>query len=346
MKNLNNLIKTMNQNQVLISDPMSLYYLMGEHFEVGERFISLLICKDSEPVLFLNSLFSTNLPLKVIKFSDSDEIYEVVKGYLIEGPLGIDGSMPFRFSSKFMVNHTLYDGSFIIEKARRIKSKDEQEAMRIASSVNDEIMNKVVESIKIGMTEQELASLIYKFQTTDPVKKPSFEPIALFSENAADPHGIPSDRKLKENDMVLIDMGGMVNGYASDMTRCFFMGDNPELESIYEIVLKAQQSAINAVEIGKPLSSIDIAARSVIEEAGYGPYFLHRTGHGIGLEAHENLDVSSVNHTLIEPGMCFSIEPGIYLEGIGGVRIEDLITITENGVEVLNTYPKNLMKLK
>ena len=165
--------------------------------------------------------------------------------------------------------------------------------------------------------------------------------MVLFSENAADPHGEPSDRKYKLGDSVLVDMGGFYQGYASDMTRTF-ISDNPLHQKIYKIVCEANQAALNMIKPGVSFAQIDHAARQVITKHGYGPYFVHRTGHGIGIECHEYPDVSSDNDLIVKEGMCFSIEPGIYLNDKIGVRVEDLVYVSQEGAIVLNHYPKLL----
>ena len=157
------------------------------------------------------------------------------------------------------------------------------------------------------------------------------------------PHAVPSEKKLEPGDFVTMDFGCRYHGYCSDMTRTFFTGEPSEEErKVYELVRQAQAAAEALVKPGVRLCDIDAAARDLITEAGYGPYFNHRLGHFIGLEDHEAGDVSAVNEKVVAPGMCFSIEPGIYLPGKFGVRIEDLVLVTEDGCEVLNHYPHEL----
>ncbi|MCR5067928.1 MAG: M24 family metallopeptidase, partial [Erysipelotrichaceae bacterium] len=165
-------------------------------------------------------------------------------------------------------------------------------------------------------------------------------PIVAFGKNAADPHHMSDDTVLQEHQQVLIDMGSHYKGYCSDMTRTFLQKDDPKTEEIYDIVLKANLAAEAAVRPGVRFCDVDRAARKVIEDAGYGPYFTHRTGHGIGLEVHEPYDVSSSDEMIIQEGMCFSIEPGIYLPGETGVRIEDLVICGSDGAIVLNHFSK------
>ena len=209
-----------------------------------------------------------------------------------------------------------------------------------ASLVNDAVMAEVAGMIAVGKSEKQLQSeidaLFAKVSQGN-----SFDTIVAYGDHAADPHGVPGDRVLKRGENVVVDMGCIVDGYCSDMTRTFFVGENTEKE-IYDTVLRANLAGIAAVRPGIPFKEIDLAARKVIEDAGYGPYFIHRLGHGIGMEVHEPFDVSATDEVIVEEGMCFSIEPGIYLPGEFGVRVEDLVLVTEDGCEVLNHASKEL----
>lgn len=331
----------MDTDQMIISDPYMIKYLINEYYEVGERLLALIVYKDKDPVLVLNKLFAKAKNIETLHFDDTEDTQAILKGLIDPNKsLSIDGNMAFRFTLTFN-GRNLSNASIILEKMRSIKSPEEMKKMLKASQDNDRVMQLMREFIQVGMSEKELADEVKRLHP----EGTSFEPIVVFTKNIADPHGVPSDLKLSENDVVLIDMGGFIDGYASDMTRAFFMGKHPKLEEIYDIVLEANKAAIDAVIIGNPLSSVDKAARDVISNAGYGEYFIHRTGHGIGIECHENLDVSASNDTLIEEGMCFSIEPGIYIEGLGGIRIEDLVCVSNKGVQVLNSFEKERRNL-
>lgn len=327
---------------IIITDTTMIRYFTGLHYDVGERFIALIVSKSKAPVLILNNLFKRFDTINTITYDDGDDTTTLIKAQLDSNDIGVDGTMQARFLLPLLDQFTLYDVSTLLYACRNIKTEDEQKKMIDASRENDEVMGKIIQKLKLGVSELEIADYARSLYTNTPFSTPSFDPIILFGENSWDPHGVPSNRTLQLGDMVLIDIGGIVNGYASDMTRCVFTKPNPELESIYEIVLEANMAAISAVRVGAPLSEVDKAARDVIEKAGYGEAFVHRTGHGIGIEAHETLDVSKTNHQVIEEGMCFSIEPGIYLEGLGGVRIEDLILVKDGRAHVLNHYPKNI----
>ena len=209
-----------------------------------------------------------------------------------------------------------------------------------ASQVNDTVMAQVAKRIAVGKSEAALRDEIDEmFRQVS--QGNSFDTIVAYGDHAADPHGVPGERTLKAGEAVVVDMGCMVEGYCSDMTRTFFVGENTEKE-LYAIVRRANLAGIAAVKPGIPFKEIDLAARKVIEEAGYGEYFIHRLGHGIGMEVHEPFDVSATDETLVREGMCFSIEPGIYIPGRVGIRIEDLVCVTKDGCRVLNSYPKDL----
>jgi Xaa-Pro dipeptidase len=173
-----------------------------------------------------------------------------------------------------------------------------------------------------------------------------FFPIVAFGPNTANPHAVPTDRELKIGDLVLIDWGANWGGYFSDITRTFAMGDvNPELEQIANFVLKANEAGRSKIRDGVSAKSVDQATREIIINAGYGDYFIHRTGHGLGRETHEEPYISQYEETILEPGMTFTIEPGIYLPNRGGVRIEDDIVVTKDGCISLTKLPRELSQL-
>lgn len=345
-KRIKSLISKMTVNQALIYDPYNIDYFIKHKYDVGERFIALLIQKGKEPILFLNKLFNSPTNIHTVTFEDHEDPVSLLETYLEAELLGVDGNIPSKFILP-LVNQGYHclDISPCIYELRAIKDKEEIQTLAKASKHNDKIMEDVKKALKIGMTEIELSKIVENFQARPPQSGSSFPSIALFSENIADPHGIPSRRVLKSDDVVLIDMGGVYEGYCSDMTRCFFMSENKTLEKLYKVVLEANLAGIAAVRPGATLGDVDYATRSVIENAGYGQYFIHRTGHGIGSEVHEFLDVAQNSTTIIKEGMCFSIEPGIYIEGLGGIRIEDIVCVDKNGANVLNSYPKTIDKI-
>jgi Xaa-Pro dipeptidase len=198
-----------------------------------------------------------------------------------------------------------------------------------------------------NVTELEVAAKIAQFNESVGIDELSFTPIVCFGKNAAEPHHENDETVLEDGMGIIVDMGGLSEGYCSDMTRTFFKGQPDEaFKKVYEIVKTANERAIATVKPGVKLSEVDAAARQYITEMGYGDYFTHRTGHGIGADVHEFPDVSAVSDVICEPGMTFSIEPGIYLTDKFGIRIEDLVCVTEEGCQVLNDFSKNLINFK
>jgi Xaa-Pro dipeptidase len=235
------------------------------------------------------------------------------------------------------------NASKCVDLIRARKDEKELDLMRAASLLNDRAMEEIQGFIHEGVTEKELAeavSGIYKRLGTEGV---SFETLIGFGANAADGHHAPDDTKLREGDAVLIDMGCIKDGYCSDMTRTFFFRSvSDRMKAVYNLVKTANEEARAKIRPGVPLRDIDGIARKIISDAGYGKYFTHRLGHFIGIEVHEFGDVSGASEIIAEPGMVFSIEPGIYLPQEGGVRIEDLVIVTETGCETLNHVPREL----
>ena len=237
------------------------------------------------------------------------------------------------------------NGSMIVDYIRMIKDEKEQELMRESSRLNDAAVEKLIPWVGKGLTERELSAKIREIYKELGCEGVSFEPITAYAKGAADPHHVTDDSRGKRGDCVILDIGAFKNNYASDLTRTVFIGEvSDRAKEIYDIVAEANRRGIEAARPGNRMCDVDAACRDYITEKGFGPYFTHRTGHSIGLEDHEFGDVSSVNEDIIKPGQCFSVEPGIYLpdEGIG-VRIEDIVLITEDGCEVLNHFPKDLI---
>lgn len=336
-------------SQMLIVDPMSIYYLTGVYNAPFERFYALLLRKDGKHVYFLNNLF--HIPQEVgaekVWYSDTDPITEIVASYIDHNaPLGVDKDLKARFLLPLMEQKAataFINTSLALDTVRGVKDEEEQEKMRAASRINDLAVAELKTRIRAGVTEKEIADQLLEIYLSLGAEGFSFEPLVAFGANAADPHHGPDDTVLKEGDVILFDIGCIKDGYCSDMTRSFYYKSvtNTHRE-IYETVKAANEAAITKVKPGVPLKELDLTARDLITAKGYGPQFNHRLGHFIGLSEHEYGDVSSVNDTPAVPGMIFSIEPGIYLAGDTGVRIEDLVLVTETGCEVLNRFTKEL----
>lgn len=342
-------LQEMGLSQMLIVDKKSIYYLTGVYQSPGERFYGLLLRQDGRHTFFLNHLFSVpeEVGVEKVRYFDTDPVMETVAQYVDQtSPLGVDKDMKACFLLPLMELQAatgFVNASVAVDTVRGVKDAEEQEKMRVSSCINDEAMAIFKTLIHEGVTEKEVADQMLKIYQDLGAEKFSFGPLVAFGANAADPHHGPDDTVLQEGDVVLFDVGCVKDGYCSDMTRSFYYKKVSDAHrEIYETVRAANAAALRMVRPGIPLRDLDKAARDLITEKGYGPQFNHRLGHFIGLSEHEFGDVSSTNETLAVPGMIFSIEPGIYLAGDTGVRIEDLVLVTEEGCEVLNQYSKEL----
>ncbi len=336
-------------SQMLITDPMSIYYLTGEYVEPYERFYALYLDAEGRTVFFLNRLFPVreDLPIQEVWLSDTDSVTDALCRVIDpERKLGVDKDIRARFLLPLMERNAaagFMNASSAVDRTRAVKDSEEQAKMRRASAINDAAMAQFKALIHEGVTEREVAAQIPGIYHRLGADGLSFPSIVSFGKNAADPHHSPDGTVLKEGDCVLFDVGCIADGYCSDMTRTFFFRTvSPQHRAVYELVRRANEEAEKKIQPGVKLQDLDKTARDIISEAGYGEAFNHRLGHFIGLTDHEYGDVSSAFDWNVKPGMIFSIEPGVYLKGDMGVRIEDLNLVTEDGCETLNHYPKEL----
>ena len=240
----------------------------------------------------------------------------------------------------------LIETSAAVEKLRIIKDKDEIRLIRKAVDLGSKLLPVVSKALKPGDTEASAAAHLEFAARKLGAEAMSFETIVAAGERSALPHGVASTARLPRKGFVVLDYGVILNGYCSDMTRTVCMGSaTTEQRRIYEAVLEAQLAAIADVAPGRTAGDVDEAARSVLNRAGLGKYFIHSTGHGVGLEIHESPRVAARHKDLLQPGMVITIEPGVYIGGKYGVRIEDMVLVTERGSEVLTRAPKVLLEL-
>lgn len=229
---------------------------------------------------------------------------------------------------------------------RMVKSEEEIECIRKAEAIGDKAFEAILDKIKPGITEKEVAAWLEFFMKQYGADGLSFDTIAASGIHSAMPHAVPTDKVLEEGDFLTMDFGCKVKGYCSDMTRTVVIGKaSDKQKEIYNIVKQAQEAAIAAIRPGMMGKEVDAIARNIIKEAGYGECFGHSLGHSVGLEIHEQPNFSSREETIIEPGMVITVEPGIYVEDFGGVRIEDLVCITEDGCENLTHSNKDLIEI-
>ncbi|WP_026690658.1 M24 family metallopeptidase [Alteribacter aurantiacus] len=234
-----------------------------------------------------------------------------------------------------------------LEAARLIKDKHEVAILKEAAQLADFGVKTGVAALKEGVTEMEVLATIEYALKKKGVREMAFSTMVLFGEKAGDPHGNPGTRTLKKGDAVLFDLGVIWKGYASDITRTVFFDHVKDSDqAIYETVLTAQMKALELCKPGTPIGELDQTARGWISKKGYGDYFPHRLGHGLGIQVHEFPSMHANNTEPLKQGMAFTIEPGIYLPNQAGVRIEDDVFITENGYETFTKYPKELQIVK
>lgn len=233
-----------------------------------------------------------------------------------------------------------------ITDMRIIKSESEAEKLRNAQKIAEEAYLELLDFIKIGMTEKEISAKLEYLMKTKGAERVAFDLITVTGKKTSLPHGVPSDNKICDGDFITFDIGAVFEGYHSDMTRTIGIGNvTDEQIKIYNIVLKAHLAGLDAVKAGVSGYDVDKSARDIIKEAGYGDYFGHSTGHGVGLEIHEAPYASVKSKDILKAGMTLTVEPGIYLPDEFGVRIEDTVIVTENGYETLATIPKELIIL-
>ena len=348
---INRVIENMNAcglDQILVTATPSVYYLTGKWVNPGERMLALYLNANGDTALYANRLFalSGSEGVDLVEFDDTEDPVAILAQQVKPGGIGIDKVWPSQFTIRLMqakAGITPVLGSAPVDDARMCKDAEEIALMRQSSRMNDEALRRTMGMLSEGMTELELQDIYLKNAKAVGGDGASFHPITCFGPNCAEPHHDNDETRLKKGDSVILDVGLAHQRYCSDMTRTvFFGGITEEQQRVYDVCRRANEAGRAAVKPGLPMCEFDRAARSVIEEAGLGKYFIHRTGHGIGLEVHEHPDNSATSRIIAKPGMCFSVEPGIYLPGSFGVRIEDLVCVTEDGCETLNELDHDL----
>ncbi|WP_048149338.1 M24 family metallopeptidase [Palaeococcus ferrophilus] len=349
------LMNTTGYDGALISPGSNLYYLTGLHIhEAGERLTLLLVSSEGEYQLLAPGLYeNTIVNFPVTFWRDGENPYEKLAWLL--GELGISGRILVEDTMRadWLINilrvgnrgFEFYPLSSVMRELRMRKDRWELDNMKHAAKVVDRVFEELLSWDILGMRERELALKI-ELEIRELSDGISFEPIVASSENAANPHHAPGDRRIRKGDMVILDYGAKWKGYCSDITRTIAVGRPDEkLLEVYEVVKDAQEKAYKSVRAGKKAKEIDKAARETIAKAGYGEYFTHRTGHGIGLDVHEEPFIGPDGEVVLEDRMTFTIEPGIYLPGLGGVRIEDDVAVIDGRGKRLTKAERELVVL-
>lgn len=355
MDRLNKIRGIMKENFLdafLITSPYNKFYLANLYSSSGY----LLITKNNKYALVDSRYYvqvkENTKEFTVIEISKEKTIYD----FLVETAekenlkiIGIEGDNLTYDNYMKLAEHVKAEFlSISLDNLRAVKTSEEIEKIRIAAQTADKAYKHILSFIREGMTEKQVERELVRYIKECNGDKESFDIIVASGERGALPHGKASDKVIKRGEFITIDFGVNYNNYCSDMTRTFLLGEacNKEMIKIYEVVKKAQWEAVKSVKAGITASYLDSIARDIIEKEGYGKNFGHNLGHGIGILVHEYPIIGKRNDILLEVGMIITIEPGIYIEGLGGVRIEDDVLVTEDGFEVLTKSDRELISVK
>ena len=336
---------------LLASVEADLPYLTGYEAMPLERLTMLVVTGDRLPFLLVPEL-------EAPRVVQQPEVFELLPWGETEDPVMIVARLVEGVDSVLVGDQTW--ATFVLALQQRLpatrfgvaspltrelrmrKDPEELDALRRAAHATDRVADRLKELRFSGRTEAELSRLVADMTVEEGHQSATFSIVAS-GPNGASPHHEAGGRIIEEGDAVVVDFGGKLDGYCSDTTRTFHVGEpNPEYRGIFAVLEQAQAAAVDAVRPGARAQDIDRIARSIIADAGYGDYFIHRTGHGIGLETHEHPYVVEGNDIELEAGMTFSIEPGIYIPGSFGMRIEDIVAVTADGVERFNRSDRSL----
>lgn len=339
----------------------NVFYLSGYYTEPHERLLALVVFQEAEPFLVcpameVNDARRSGWEHEIIGFSDIESPWEMILSNIKKRIKGVSKAA----IEKEHMNVERYEhltelfpkASFVsaeekLRLLRMIKDEKELKAIQEACELADYAVEFGASEIKEGKTELDVLNALEYALKQKGVTEMSFATMVLTGANAASPHGTPGMTRIKKGDLVLFDLGVVVDRYCSDITRTVAYGDiNEKQKEIYDTVLKAQLAAIEASKPGVTAAEVDLTARRIIADAGYGEYFPHRLGHGLGIGIHEYPSMTETNQLVIEEGMVYTIEPGIYVPDVAGVRIEDDIYITADGAKILTKFPKELQIIK
>jgi Xaa-Pro aminopeptidase len=345
---------------LIVTASADLRYHSGYDATPLERLTALVVPVAAEPVLVVPELERAEadrspaalIGMRVLAHGETDDAYALALSLLTDaGEIAVDAHMwatrVFRFQTQARFAGWRAAGALISDLRMR-KGEDEIASLRHAGAAIDRVHRRMGEFLRVGSTERAVAGLIADAIVEEGHVRADFV-IVGSGPNGASPHHAVSDRTIEAGDTVVIDIGGSTSdGYCSDSTRTYAVGTEPDpsVTAYYEVLQEAQRTQCDFARPGVTAESVDRVGRAVITEGGYGEQFMHRTGHGIGLETHEEPYIVEGNELVLEPGMAFSIEPGIYLTGQHGARIEDIVVTTADGIERLNTTTRELTVLE
>jgi len=345
LQKLRELLSGLKIDALLVDHPTNLFYLTGIELSTGKLLVAV-----EEAFLLVDGRYyekcrqESPVPAILTSKTALQELLTKCTIHRLGFESGTTTVKQFQEMQKELQQCTLIPCDAPVADLRMIKDETELNSLREAALLGSQGYDFVLTQLKEGITEEEVAQELEIFWKKRGGKKVAFDPIIAFGPNTSMPHYRAGTARLQKGDPVLIDIGVVLNHYHSDMTRTLFFGKpDPRLQKIYEVVLEAQLEALKFCRPGVTAGAVDEAARKVITENGFGDYFVHSLGHGVGLDIHEapSLRNSSQSHELVlQKGMVITIEPGIYLPQIGGVRIEDTVIITETGYEDITCRPK------
>ncbi|GAB1420132.1 aminopeptidase P family protein [Anaerolineales bacterium] len=356
---LQRLIEHSDADVIALVPGANMRYFTGLSFHLSERPTIALISKKGLsfiiPELEMSKLRQrTDLDVQAFSWSDKEGYEKAFEKaatdlQLADQVFGMDGMTMrtfewFAFQNVGLSSEVSYDAGQELLNVRAIKEAFEVEAMKKAIQLSEAALETCLKQVKVGMTEKQIAEILTREMEKRGSEGHAFGPIVLSGEKSALPHGDTGERPLGNNEALLIDFGGIVDAYPADITRTVFFGKpSDRFLKQYEAVYAANEAAREVSAPGVACSMVDQAARQAISKAGYGQYFTHRTGHGLGLEVHELPNIAEGNPVLLEPGHVYTIEPGVYIPSEGGVRIEDNMHVQEDQVECLTSYTRDLV---
>ncbi|QHS23015.1 aminopeptidase P family protein [Virgibacillus sp. MSP4-1] len=357
---IDHLLKQMNQRQIdsaLITSKANIYYFSNYLTDPHERLVAIFVDQKGHALLILPEMeekdaMAAGWSEDILSYNDDTDPWVLLKNY-VEQTGHVPESMAVEKDNLSLTrgeivaqsfpNSEIKDATDLLNQLRVQKDQKEFQLLKQAAQLADFGVKTGIKAIEEGKSEMEIVAEIEYALKREGVSEMSFSTLVLAGDKTSSPHGNPGKQKVEPGNFVLFDLGVVYEGYCSDITRTVaYKHASAEQEKIYNTVLKAEKAAIDACEIGRPVGDIDKTARHLIDQAGYGKYFMHRIGHGLGIDVHEHPSMSGNNTLPLKEGMCFTIEPGIYIPEVGGVRIEDDIFMTEKGPEILTSYPKDL----
>ncbi|MCY7675221.1 M24 family metallopeptidase [Bacillus safensis] len=361
MKSLSSWLKKEDIQGAFIHTKENVFYLSGYFTEPHERVMGLFVFQEAEPFFILPKMEveqakNAGWSGDIIGYEDHENPFDFIqlaieKRGVQAARLAIEKeSIPLQRAEQLQAvtgAETFVRAEEKLNQLRLIKDESEIATLKKAAELADEGVKIGVNALKEGITETEVLAVIEYELKKKGIQGMSFSTMVLFGEKSGEPHGNPGQAALKKGDFVLFDLGVIVDGYCSDITRTFIYQEASEKQKdIYQTVLNAEMAALEMSKPGVRIGDLDLKARGLITEAGYGEYFPHRLGHGLGVSVHEFPSMSQANDDLLQEGMVYTIEPGIYVPGVGGVRIEDDVLITADGPVTLTNYPKELTIIK